>query len=158
MRNAGKTAAIVDSLCIDWTIAERLPEIPDYKNVVVYSANATIEAADDFGFFPMLDQDRGIDLIHIDGNEFSQMLAEKTFLWVYGYIKVSDLIGAIYINAFCYYWRINPPLEWTKPRPPSVWLLGAHAARFIALKKITKAAITSMHPDRRRQITAHRHD
>jgi hypothetical protein len=100
-KNAGRTAAEATTQCVEWRVADKLPETPVYERFFPYAPSA---------FFPPDDADPIVALQNYDivltPDQLSAISEKRAFLWVYGYVAFRDILtGGHHEFRYCAKWQ-----------------------------------------------------
>jgi hypothetical protein len=100
-KNNGRTAAEAIVQCVEWIVADKLPEIPDYRHFFPYSPST---------FFPPNGQAPPVSLrnvnIKLTPGEIAAITERRASLWVYGFVAFRDIIvGERHEVRYCAKWR-----------------------------------------------------
>jgi hypothetical protein len=101
LRNFGKTPAVVESICLDHAVADSLPDIPDYKNIIKTIAAIRPDERINITEPPGI----GIEnYIYLPSEDLSAIATKAKFLWIYGHIYFTDFLHTRHEIGFCGYW------------------------------------------------------
>jgi hypothetical protein len=100
-KNNGRTPAEAITQCVEWLVADKLPEIPYYRHFFPYSPST---------FFPPDGQDPPVSLqncfIKLKANEVAAIAERLASLWVYGFVAFRDIVvGERHEVRYCAKWR-----------------------------------------------------
>jgi hypothetical protein len=100
-KNNGRTPAEAITQCVEWIVADKLPEIPDYRHFFPYSPST---------FFPPDGQAPPVSLrnvnIKLTPGEIAAIAERRASLWVYGLVAFRDIVvGDRHEVRYCAKWR-----------------------------------------------------
>jgi hypothetical protein len=102
-RNRGRTSAELIALCLEWAVADQLPEAPVYKTNIPYAPGVFLEPDKPFpaGLYQYV--------IRLQPDELTKIKAETAYLWVFGYLRYEDFMGKPHDIGFCAKWQPFDP-------------------------------------------------
>jgi hypothetical protein len=98
-KNFGRSSAELVSQCIEWTVVEKLPEIPVYKSNFPFIPGTFVEHGHNL---PATVQNF---IISLQPDEIEAISKETKFLWVYGYLSFKDFLGSNHDQRWCAKWQ-----------------------------------------------------
>ena len=98
-KNFGRTAGELITMCAEWSVAERLPDAPNYKSNYPFIPGAMIEPQ------KMLPPGPQNFTIRLQPEEVTAISEETKFLWVYGYLAFRDFLGNEHRQGWCAKWQ-----------------------------------------------------
>jgi hypothetical protein len=101
LTNWGRSPAEITHGCLEWSVINKLPSRPEYKNIVPYApgimvinrANIPLDVPCQINLAPA----------QIDAIDTSQ-----DRLWVFGFIRFKDFLGEPHDVRFCLKWAVHP--------------------------------------------------
>lgn len=97
-KNFGRTNAELTTLCVEWAVVQKLPNIPIYKASYPYSPGTFIEAGQKSAATLQL-------TITLQPDEVAAIADETKFLWIFGYLLFNDFLGKSHNTRFCAKWQ-----------------------------------------------------
>jgi hypothetical protein len=86
-KNAGRSPAEAITQCVEWRVAEKLPQVPVYENFYPYAPGL---------FFPPDNKEPPFGLqnyfIQFSPTELAAISTRRGYLWVYGFVAIRDVI------------------------------------------------------------------
>jgi hypothetical protein len=101
LRNFGRTPAVVESIGLDYTVADSLPDTPNYKNII--KTIAAIRPGERI----KITEPPGIGIenyIYPPVGDLSAISTKTKFLWIYGQIYFEDFLHTRHEIGFCGHW------------------------------------------------------
>jgi hypothetical protein len=91
-RNYGGTIAFIETQSLEVYCGAHLPKTPEYPNAYDLDPESIVESQE----YHSIDNHREM----IPDDDYKAVLAEKRFLWVYGFVQYKDFLGNRHIVRF----------------------------------------------------------
>jgi hypothetical protein len=99
-KNRGRSPAELIEICLEWHISDKLPNVPDYRNISPYAPGSFIDVSGNIPNGPAEMK------IRLQDDEVDELPHGILFLLVYGYIKFRDsIIDQLHTSHFCAKWQ-----------------------------------------------------
>ncbi len=95
LRNVGRTAAEITSVCMDWQVCAGLPPIPQYKTILPFSPGVFIAANS------ILDAGPQQYFIELTAEQIKTLNERSAYLWIYGFVTYLDFLQRKDEARFC---------------------------------------------------------
>jgi hypothetical protein len=95
LRNVGRTAAEMVSVCMDWEVCAALPPVPSYKTIMPFSPGTFVAANSVFDAGPQQ------YFIELSTEQIKLIKERSSCLWIYGFVAYLDFLQRKDESRFC---------------------------------------------------------
>jgi hypothetical protein len=99
--NVGRSNAEITKECIEWSVADKLPPIPEYQNIVPYAPGTVLSNNADIRLNTRCE-------IKLAPAQIDEIDRGQKKLWVFGFIGFKDFVGGPHEVGFCLKWVPHP--------------------------------------------------